>query len=210
MNQYYRNWLNDTHPRDYVFVEALNLLNHQPAKILEIGTSRRLESNAHSGDGYSTYNWCEYILDFGGKLVICDVDPQCLENCKILISDFIGKIDIEFHLRDGLELIDDTYDLIYLDGSDSPTEMVDQYNKIDRSKTLILCDDWNGPGGKGDILKTIQGDFIEYPCGPTHKMAIYPKLSACQYCGDPYCAGAGNDIEWCEQRASDHRDFFNS
>jgi len=51
--------------------------------------------------------------------------------------------------------------------------MVTQFERIDRSTTLIICDDWNGPGGRGGILKTIHLDFEMFPCGTVHQMAIY-------------------------------------
>lgn len=177
MNSYYEHWKNTEQPRDYVFDKALYLLNKQPAKILEIGTSRRLEDNAHASDGYSTFNWCEYIQEFGGSLDICDVDPVCIENCKILISDFISVIGINFHLRDGLELIDDSYSLIYFDGSDCNLEMVKQFEKMNRYKTIGVCDDAN-LGGKCDLLRTKYTDYEVYRCWPaTHEMLIYPRLN---------------------------------
>lgn len=174
MNQYYQNFKNTENLRGHVYKYALSLFDKKPIKILEIGTSRRLEGNAPQGDGYSTLFFCEYLKEVGGgKLVICDISQDAINNCKLITSDFSGIIDMEFKIQDGIELIDDTFDLILLDGSDCPYAMVDQYNKINRRKTTIICDDWNGPGGKGDILKTLATDFEEFNCGTVHKMAIY-------------------------------------
>ena len=116
--------------------------------ILEIGTLNSLNPSECGGAGWSTFWWCDYIKDNGGKLVIVDNREIAIENCKIALEDFVGEIDIEFNLGDGKDFVSDEYDFIYLDGSDHAEEMVDQFNKINRNKTSVLCDDFSQKGAQ--------------------------------------------------------------
>ena len=115
-------------------------------------------------------------------------------------TDFIGDINIEFHADDGAKFISSDYDFIYLDGSDCPDEMLQQFNKIDRTKTSILCDDFSEKGllllekdtdTKEEIFSNkdfekenlFQKDFkthtilsVKNGSSVGHPMAFYPKV----------------------------------
>lgn len=131
-----------------------------PMKILEIGSIRDLSEGAVGGDGWSTFWWADYILKNGGELTVVDINARAIENCQTALSDFVDKIPVNFHIGDGLPFISDSYDFIYLDGSDCPREMLNQFVGIDRSKTRVLCDDFHS---KGVMLMGESGKPLDEP-----------------------------------------------
>lgn len=172
-NQYYKYFKNSINHRDFVFRMCLDEFAkmNKPINILEIGTSRSYDGKA--GDGWSTLFWCEYIEKYGGKLLVCDVDPEAISVSKTLTSDYYGKIDITFLCEDGLKHIDNSYDLIFLDGSDCPNQMLEQFEKVDRKTTKILCDDFHV---KGKIVRKRYKDFKLIKVNDIHEMSIYYKI----------------------------------
>ncbi len=171
MNNYYKEFKKLKNDRDFVFKKVLKLFNKQSIKILEIGTIRNVDvKEGKSGDGYSTLFWCDYIKKHGGKLTICDNNILSIVNSKRVISDFVGVIDVEFITGDGINYLNGDYDLIYLDGSDDPQSNYDQFIKINRTKTYILCDDFHT---KGQFLRNFYKDFESFKCNDVHEMALY-------------------------------------
>lgn len=194
MNRYYEIYSsNKANGRGPVFDYVTKTFSGK-MKILEIGSIRDLNSHAVAGDGWSTFWWCDYIKENGGSLTVVDINPQAIENCKIAVEDFSKEIEIDFNAADGLPFISSEYDFIYLDGSDCPKEMLNQFKNIDRNKTSILCDDFDQ---KGALLSNEAGSFLEdeieteklrvkvfenytslvVPNGQSngHRMAFYPK-----------------------------------
>ena len=47
---------------------------------------------------------------------------------------------------DAIEHIDEGYDIYYLDGSDDPQEMLDQFNKIKHTNSVVVIDDYSIKG----------------------------------------------------------------
>lgn len=171
-DKFYNHFKNSVNDRDKVFINLLEKFNKKPINILEIGAARSLDSTAKGGDGWSSFFWAEYISTYGGSLTIVDINNDNLNNCKTLLSNYQNS-NIKFICGDGLDYIDNTYDIIYLDGSDDPYEMLKQFNKIDRKKTLILCDDFHG---KGLVLRNVHKDFESIMVNHIHEMAIYNRI----------------------------------
>lgn len=175
MNKYYTEFKQPfgNGSRDPIFQRVENeLLEDKPAKILEIGSIR--DPNSKDGDGWSTFYWAEHVEKYGGKIVVCDIDPLAIQTAKEMLSDFIEKIDIQFVVDDGINWIQkEEWDLVFLDGADDPNHMYEQYKKINRTKTHILCDDFHG---KGVRLQQDYVDFVLLPCNHIHLMAMYPKV----------------------------------
>lgn len=162
--------------RDATFFEALSKLNNKPAKIFELGTSYDLAGHCRFSGGWSTYFWAKYISEYGGSLVTCDINANGLLNSKELISDFSG-INVQFVNQNGNVYLQNNsnFDLIYLDGSDDPKDMVTQLNLCQNSLmngTIILCDDFHT---KGSIVKQIWKDYILYRNSTGHEMALFGK-----------------------------------
>ncbi len=192
MNKYQEFANTHSSDRDTTFKETLNLFNNQAISILEIGCARGLdiESNNKSkdGDGWSTLFWTNYIKQNGGRLIICDINVSALRNCKELLGDLAKEIDVSFYLGDGLNFITGEFDLIYIDGSDSPVEALAQFEKVDQNKTVVLIDDLHV---KGTLItqKYPQVGVIEV--NKAHRMGLFnPKNTVISSPKENYC----NDV----------------
>lgn len=173
MNQYYQAFKNSVNDRDFVFKEVLALFETKPINILEIGCARNLDCGlGKSGDGWSSLFFAEYVGSNGGHLDIVELEAQNLENCKLITEDFKDKIT--YICDDGLNHLknNNNYDLIYLDGGNDGQQMLDQFECCDRSKTIILCDDFNDKG-KCDLLKVKYPDYKLIQVNWLHQMALY-------------------------------------
>ena len=153
MNSFYQTHLQNKHlRRGLIFQDVLDTFSG-PMNILEVGAINSLNHNEIVGAGWSTFWWCDYIKENGGKLVVVDRDGKAIDCCREAVADFIDKINIEFHALEATPLISSAYDhgnilnFVYLDGSNCETETKNQFSKIDRSQTSILCDDFDRKGG---------------------------------------------------------------
>tara|TARA_R110000824_G_scaffold255324_1_gene444301 strand:- start:16081 stop:17016 length:936 start_codon:yes stop_codon:yes gene_type:complete len=166
---------NYAHHRDFVFRLCLEEFRDKssPVKILEIGTSRTPTMEGKKGDGWSSMFWCDYLQKNGGQLIVCDVDKEAIETSKKITKCLRNDINVDFLCQDGSELIDSSFDLIFLDGSDCPIQMLQQFEKIDRTKTKILCDDFHV---KGTIVREKHKDFKLIQVNDEHEMAIYERI----------------------------------
>jgi len=163
--------------RDSVFYEVFKVLDKKPLRVLEIGTSRSLDLGTRLSDGWSTMFWCDYIEKYGGKIVTCDIGEGAIDNCRKLTQHFTDKIEIEYYLGDGEELINDSFNFYYLDGADDGQAAHNQFKKIDRTRAHILCDDFHSV--KGAILIREEPDFEPLVCGTDecpHALALYKRL----------------------------------
>lgn len=165
----YYKWFKDGYGnRDQIFNEILGYFNNKPIKVLEIGTIRSLDER--SSGGASTFFWAEYIKANGGELHVCDTDQSVLQFCHSVLCDFYDKTN--FYLNTGVNTLISTnteWDIVYLDGSDSPKEMMDEF-LVCHSK-YILCDDFST---KGSIVRQIYPNYRLYKWkGHNHEMALY-------------------------------------
>lgn len=173
MNKYYKHFKSTKAGRDYIFDNLRKILGGRSAKIMEIGCARNLSFSARSSDGWSSYFWLEYIQYHGGQLDIFDIDQDALDNCKQLFEG-MDCLNVNFICDDALNYINNDYDLIFLDGSDCPKEMLNQFKKIDRTKSMILCDDFNS---KGSLLSVEYPNYILfYLENAPFQMALYPRI----------------------------------
>ncbi len=178
MNKYYKFWENNAkkYARSPVFEQVLSFFEGKTLNILEIGCSRRLEIEGNNdfirGDGGSSFFWADYVNKFDGSLQIVDVSEEALNNCKTLLSDFIPNSNISFFYGDGKNYINESFDLIFLDGSDSPVEALIQFNKINSQNTSVLLDDFHT---KGRIIKQNNKNAIIFRVNQEgHEMGFYP------------------------------------
>ena len=169
---YYNEWFKKGFGnRDQIFNELLGYFNNKPIKVLEIGTMRSLDER--SSGGASTFFWAEYIKKNGGELHVCDSSMPSLQFCQTILFNFYDKT--RFYLNTGVNILNSfnslnaTWDIIYLDGSDDPKEMIDEF-LICHSK-YVLCDDFYT---KGSILKQIYPNHRLYKWnGNNHELALY-------------------------------------
>lgn len=178
MNEFYKAAMEVQHDRRPVFEHVIEtyLSKIESPSILEIGASRSKDPRDLAGDGFADIYWADFLLKHGkGSLTIVEIDPIALDNCKKILSDFIGRIDIKFICDDGLNRIQsERWSLIYLDGDDDPGSMLQQFECIDRVSSYVFCDDFHG---KGTLLRDIYKDFILFKVNWLHEMALYPLLN---------------------------------
>lgn len=181
-NYWYKNAFETDHARRPIFYEVLNKLNGKPAKILEIGAMGGdiADKNGIHGSGHSSIYFAEYVRQNGGELIIVDIDSTILENCKVMMEDFIkARVNIKFICDDGLKHIiqKDAPQLTYLDLSDNEILTYEAFRLIDRTKTMVLCDDANGWErglGKCVRLRKYYQDYTLYKCeNSPHELVFY-------------------------------------
>ncbi len=180
-NYWYKNAFETEHFRKPVFLEILSSFNSKPINILEIGATGgdMHDLNYIHGAGGSSFYFAEYVRQNGGSLIIVDVNPLNIKNCKTMLEDFIKVgTNIEFICDHGLNYIrgNNNFELIYLDGPDDEKFTFESFKLIDRYKTKVLCDDANGfERGKGKCVSLIKNysDYTFHPCGTVHKMLSY-------------------------------------
>jgi hypothetical protein len=176
MNEFYKAAIEKHHDRKPVFEWVIKNVFKDKPRILTIGASRADVPEALAGDGFADIYWCDYILKNGGSVTIVDIDPIAIENCKKILADFIGKIDLNFIVGDGLTFDYNEYSFVYLDGGDFGWQTYEMYKRIDRRNTSILCDDANF-GGKADSLREHYPDYQLFDCNHIHQMIFYPAVN---------------------------------
>lgn len=179
MTQYnkYIQYLKSTQgARDHIFEHCLSLFKNGPIFVLEIGASRDISHKSRFSDGWSTIFLALYIEKYGGKITIVDIDEKALINCKHLVEGIEAEINfVNADANTYIANINDTeYNLIYLDGSDDPKEMLYQFEKINRKHTSILCDDFSS---KGSLLRQKYSDYqLLLLTDTVFEMAIYERI----------------------------------
>lgn len=169
-NKYLEYFLNSRGNRDLIFNDTLNIFQSKPINILEIGAARSLDFYNRQGDGWSSLHYYQYIIKNGGTLTICDIDPKSISTCQELFAN-LETSNVKFVVEDGFKLINEHYDLIYLDGSDDPNDMVLQLNAINLSKQVVLCDDFHT---KGSLAIKYHPNVIIYGWRDSgHRMGLY-------------------------------------
>lgn len=177
MNKYYQKFNEQAvlGSRDPIFIQIIyNWLSKlNTVNILNIGSERDAAVESRAGDGWANFYWAELVQYKGGKLTIVDNDPQAISVCKTILDDFVNKIDINFVTDSGLNLLDQKYDFVYLDGPDDNNFTLNCMRKIDLNKCSVLIDDANR-GGKADAVRMLYPNYWLLPCNYIHEMIFYP------------------------------------
>lgn len=175
MSNLYKEFKEGKGNRDQIFQFLLSQFEGKPVKVLEIGATR--DKNGRAGDGWSTFFWAEHIKQNGGHLTVCDVAPDSIQNCREIIGDFLPSSQITYYLGTGLKCIETTpiqeFDIVLLDGSDDPMEMLNEYEAIKNRTTFVLCDDFST---KGSVIRNAYPHFMLFKWhGYGHELALYTK-----------------------------------
>lgn len=178
MNAFHRKFKERAVPgsRDPVFEQIIyNWLGElEKPYILNMGSERNQDFDSRAGDGWANFYWAELIQSKGGRLVIVDIDSNAINICQQMLSDFVGKIDIEFVVDNGLYLINkEPFNFVYLDGPDDNMFTLNCFEKVDRNVCSVLCDDANY-SGKADLLRAQHTDYWLLPCNYIHELVFYP------------------------------------
>ena len=136
--------------RDRVFEIVLGLFDKKPIKIFQVGAIESFEPRFRIGSGWCDLFFGEYIKEYGGELIICDIDEDHLDNSRVVSELF--QYDVTLVLGPAEENVPEDVDLAYLDGSQDPRETLKQFEQIDLSRTVVLVDDFRD---KGYLVKNL-------------------------------------------------------
>lgn len=160
--------------RSTTFRKAIAYLDkHKPSVLIETGTSRgRFDINLPSicGDGGSTMIFALWCSKNNAKIHTVDIDPNCIENCKLNI-DALGLSDfVEFVVSDSVAYLqnlklDCKLKFLFLDSYDFdsrnpiPSQKHHEYeylavkDKIDEHCCILIDDCGLVHGGKGYFVE---------------------------------------------------------
>lgn len=159
--------------RGNTFTKALEYLDRvKPSVLVETGTSRgRFDINLPSicGDGGGSLIFALWCSRNNAKLYTVDIDPQCINNCKLNIAALGLSEYVEFVVSDSVEYLQNCelkeLQFLFLDSYDFesnnpiPSQMHHrkEYTAVKdklHSNCCILIDDCGLPhGGKGRFVE---------------------------------------------------------
>ena len=143
--------------RDEVFKSILASFCTKPIRAFQIGAIETFNFRWRIGSGWSDLIWGDYIKTHGGSLTIVDINLDNLAN-STLAAVKLGYIDQLVTLYgNAIDHIEEGYDIYYLDGSDDPQEMLDQFNKIKHTNSVVIMDDYSIKGTLVDELSIEEG-----------------------------------------------------
>lgn len=130
--------------RDSLFKNVLSSFGGSPVNIFQVGAIESFEDKFRTGSGWSDIIWGEYIRDNGGSLRIVDVDLDHLANSALAASMLNYEVSITY--GDAIKVIEEGYDIYYLDGSNDPDETLEQFKKIMHTESVVMVDDYSIKG----------------------------------------------------------------
>ena len=170
-NNYFKYFHETAGLRDNFFESLLGSYYNKSINVLELGTSRDIRNDARNGDGWSTLWWLTHVLCFGGHITSIDLNPESIENCKKLTTGY--EEYITYIVDNGEKYLDKKFDIIYLDGSDDPNEMLGQFETCFNFNSTICMDDFNS---KGVLVYQKYSNVIKiFNCNGSHLMGYYWK-----------------------------------
>lgn len=93
-----------------------------------------MSAELRSVEGWSSFFWAEHVHKHGGEFVTCDVSRLAIDECRTALSGFKNVSTI---VGDGVDLVRDPYDLIYIDCAERRKILMSACNL----QTKVLCDD---------------------------------------------------------------------
>lgn len=170
-SSYYSIFKDNVGNRDAVFDSVLSHFKPNPLNILEIGCARNLDPKSRQSDGWSTCFWADYLMEFGGSLDVFDISQESLDNCKILLEEWINWNLRIFFFNNWQESFDQKYDLVFLDGGDDPQQTLDQFKVFEEQGVeVILVDDFHT---KGKLLNKYKAPDSVWTFDNGHQLAAY-------------------------------------
>jgi hypothetical protein len=144
-------------PRDYVFKNILKLYENKTTNIFQLGAIETFDNWLFRiGSGWSDIWFGPHVQKYGGTFSVADISLDHLANSNLMSKQLSYNVDL-YH-GNGIEYLDDKYDIYYLDGSNDPRETLEQFKKIlsfNKKNIHILVDDF--------AIKGISIDLDQYP-----------------------------------------------
>ena len=151
--------------REETLKEVVNALPQHPLIIVETGTLRDASPAARLSDGWSTYTLAQALADRAipeSRLYSIDIEPAYIETSKKAVPSALHPW-VSWVCRDARlairELDVPRIDLLYLDSSDDPAEIMEEFEcalpKLTRESVVVVDDTGPyhaGPDGKGTVI----------------------------------------------------------
>lgn len=148
--------------REATIWKVLDGLPSRRLVVVETGTLRDSSPQARQGDGWSTYILAEYLAkrgEPGSRLYSIDINPEFIDISKRTVAPELHPW-VSWICGDAVQAIRTlpvgTIDLLYLDSSDDPEEILAEFEEAQlklRPHSIVVVDDTGpyhaGPLGKG-------------------------------------------------------------
>lgn len=130
--------------RDPLFKSLLSSFGGKPVNVFQVGAIESFDDKFRTGSGWSDVMWGEYIKNNGGSLRVVDIDLDHLANSALAATMLNYKVSITY--GDAIKVIEEGYDIYYLDGSNDPDETLEQFKKIMHTESVVMVDDYRIKG----------------------------------------------------------------
>lgn len=134
-----------TIPRDEIFVNVLESFNGKPLRIFQVGAIESLHSTYRIGSGWSELFFGDYVKKNGGELTVVDINIDHISHSNFLANNM--KYQVFLYVEDAINIIDESYDIYYLDGADisqtpdAHQQTLNQFKKIENTASVVIVDD---------------------------------------------------------------------
>ena len=163
--------------RDALFLEVLESFNEMPIRVFQVGAIESLQNSFRIGSGWSELFWGAYINKHGGEMTVVDINLDHIAHSTFLSNYFKYKVNL--FLEDAINVIDEGYDIYYLDGADidhvadAHEQTLNMFKKIEHTNSVVLVDDV--PTKAEDLIKYLNEKnikFTEFKTPGSHVMNI--------------------------------------
>ncbi len=151
-------------PRDGLFEEVLASFDEKPVKVFQIGAIESLQTQYRIGSGWSELFWGDYIKKHGGEMTVVDINMDHVAHSSFMSNNF--KYAVNFYVEDAINVIDESYDIYYLDGADisqtpdAHLQTLNQFKAIEKTKSMVIVDDV--PTKAKLLVEYLEENNIEY------------------------------------------------
>jgi hypothetical protein len=151
--------------REATIREVMDRLPKGSLVVVETGTLRDDSPGARDGDGWSTYILAECLADRGdpaSRLYSIDINPEFIDISKRTVAPDLHRW-VNWICGDAVQALRSlpvrTIDLLYLDSSDDPREILAEFEEVQAKlgpQSIVVVDDTGpyhaGPLGKGTLV----------------------------------------------------------
>lgn len=131
----------DSGRRD-TLIEALQALDGQPARIVEVGTSRNTNPASMESDGWATRVFAWYAAATSGTVATIDNRAIAVRNARQICGPWADRVVfLEGDALDLAPVVAIGSDLLYMDGPPDPAWHLSLWRAINLPIPLVLFDD---------------------------------------------------------------------
>lgn len=157
-----KRWYDEDAPRNAFFNQLLSHLAPSQLNILQVGAIEEISLAWRLWSGWSDVHFGHYIKQYGGSLIILDINEEHLRNSAFL-SELYGYRDSTTFLCGRAEEVFMSGEsalplahVVYLDGANDPKETSLQLQYVRTDRAIVIIDDWEI---KGQEIDTDQWPF---------------------------------------------------